>query len=100
MSRWAALVVLVGTGCLEGAQVGDEASPDGGVCVGVTPVGERAPGPLAGEDGVAPGEPVVGEAPPVFHLTDVQPQSCGFERTYGLEEFRGSVTVLALLSGW
>jgi len=32
-----------------------------------------------------------------FELTDFQPQSCNFGQTYGLESFKGRVTLLALM---
>jgi hypothetical protein len=33
-------------------------------------------------------------------LYDFQPQSCGFEETYGLDSFHDYVTLVALLQGW
>jgi hypothetical protein len=36
---------------------------------------------------------------PVWKLTDIQPQSSAFGETYGLEAFRGTPTLVALLAG-
>ena len=37
---------------------------------------------------------------PSFLLTDFQPQSAQFEETYGLDDFRDKVTIVALLASW
>jgi hypothetical protein len=42
----------------------------------------------------------VGASMPSWQLTDYQPESPGFGKTYGLEAFRGKVTVVALLASW
>lgn len=67
--------------------------PDPAPCVGVTP-----------PDGAAELEPfgnaVDGEMSLDWALTDFQPQSCGYETTYGMDAFKGRVTVLALLAAW
>jgi hypothetical protein len=104
--HWIVLAVAAATvGCTEGDgwRVGAHptmSSPE--VCVG-----ERLPDsawdasasgpPLTDLDGGA--GPELGEFPPAWALRDFQPQSCGYEAVYGLEAFRGRVTVLAILSG-
>ncbi len=42
----------------------------------------------------------VGAPMPTWKLEDFQPKSPGFKKTYGLDGFKGKVTVVALLSGW
>ncbi len=107
-------------GCLEdepAPEAGDPAAggdaADGGedtpfVCVGATPAeGARtaSSGPIRelDEEG-APVEPTrdtpveVGEETPPWTLADFQPQSCGYESTYGMEAYKGRVTVVALLA--
>lgn len=42
----------------------------------------------------------VGSSAPAWLLEDFQPQSCGYEATYGMEAFKGRVTVLVLLAAW
>lgn len=37
---------------------------------------------------------------PTWQLADVQPLSPGYGKTYGLEAFKGKVTVVALLASW
>ena len=37
---------------------------------------------------------------PSWILTDVQPDSCGFEEAYGLSTFRGRILVVALFASW
>jgi len=37
---------------------------------------------------------------PRFELADFQPQSTRFEQLYGLDEFHGNVTLVALLASW
>jgi hypothetical protein len=46
------------------------------------------------------GKTCVGSEMPTWKLEDFQPKSSGFKKTYGLEAFKGKVTVVALLSGW
>lgn len=41
-----------------------------------------------------------GAAMPAYVLEDVQPQSDRFGETYGLDAFRGEVTVVAILASW
>ena len=41
-----------------------------------------------------------GAAMPEFSLVDFQPQSERSEETYGLEQFKGEVTLVALLASW
>ncbi|MFT5432661.1 MAG: hypothetical protein ACI9OJ_003363 [Myxococcota bacterium] len=67
--------------------------PDPAVCVGAT-VAESA-------QADAPyGNAVDGEMSLDWALTDFQPQSCGYNQTYGMDGFKGRVTVLALLASW
>lgn len=42
----------------------------------------------------------VGAPMPTWKLEDFQPKSPSFKKTYGLDGFKGKVTVVALLSGW
>ena len=42
----------------------------------------------------------VGAAMPEWELYDFQPRSCGYRATYGLDLFKGHVTVVALLAAW
>ena len=93
--------------CPEGGCAGEEGAA---VCVGVTPPEGSVDHPAAplrelDEDGVpvhpgreAPLEP--GDAAPPWTLADFQPQSCGAGSTYGMDSFRGRVTVVALLAAW
>lgn len=41
-----------------------------------------------------------GASMPTWQLVDVQPKSPGYGKTYGLEAFKGKVTVVALLASW
>jgi hypothetical protein len=67
--------------------------PEPGVCVGPTPP--------AGAADLAPyGNAVMDGMSLDWALTDFQPQSCGYEQTYGMAPFKGRVTVLALLAAW
>ena len=40
------------------------------------------------------------DAPESFELFDFQPQSCGFQATYGLSLYKNHVTMVALLAAW
>jgi hypothetical protein len=80
--------------------------PDGsapGVCVGVKPPASAWSAEPSGSDGggLDAGEldagPPLGEPPPKWALRDFQPQSCGFQASYGLDVFRGEVTLLAVM---
>ncbi len=42
----------------------------------------------------------VGAAMPEWELFDFQPRSCGYKATYGLDLYKGHVTVVALLAAW
>ncbi len=42
----------------------------------------------------------IGEVAPQWWLDDFQPQSCGLDAAYGLEAFKGQVTVAVLLAAW
>jgi len=42
----------------------------------------------------------VGASMPTWQLADFQPKSAGYGKTYGLEAFKGKVTVVALLASW
>lgn len=42
----------------------------------------------------------VGMPMPSWKLKDFQPQSCGYQQSYGLRSFRGKVTLVALLAAW
>ncbi len=59
-------------------------------------------GPKLTQSRPAPTEPpatptVPGSLWPSFELTDFQPQSCNFGQTYGLETFKGRVTLVSLM---
>ncbi|MCA9664672.1 MAG: hypothetical protein KC503_03760 [Myxococcales bacterium] len=41
-----------------------------------------------------------GAAMPTFELQDFQPKSKRFGQAYALTEFKGKVTLVAVLSGW
>ena len=41
-----------------------------------------------------------GATAPEFALFDFQPQSCGFQATYGLDLYKNHVTLVALLAAW
>jgi len=85
-------------------QVGPDASSSAGVCVGVKPPLSAWSTDPSGGGGAGPDAPdagpAVGEPPPKWALTDFQPQSCGFGAAYGLDVFRGEVTLLAVLEGF
>lgn len=42
----------------------------------------------------------VGSPMPSWKLHDFQPQSCGYQQSYGLWSFRGKVTLVVLLAAW
>jgi hypothetical protein len=46
------------------------------------------------------GKTCVGSDMPTWKLEDFQPKSTRYRTTYGLDAFKGKVTVVALLSGW
>tara|TARA_B100000579_G_scaffold424813_1_gene429722 strand:+ start:639 stop:1211 length:573 start_codon:yes stop_codon:yes gene_type:complete len=48
---------------------------------------------------ISPGT-CIDQPAPEWNLFDFQPQSCGFQATYGLKEFVGNVTVVVLLAAW
>jgi hypothetical protein len=50
--------------------------------------------------GCISGKTCIGDEMPTWQLEDFQPKSSRYRTTYGLEAFRGKVTVVALLSGW
>lgn len=85
-------------------------APDGGTnpdssgtnqCIGVDPTetggawNPETPKACEGKPGSCVGSPM-----PNWTLKDFQPQSCGFEKKYGIRAFRGKVTVLVLLASW
>ena len=41
-----------------------------------------------------------GASMPSWELLDFQPRSCGYKATYGLDLYKGHVTVVALLAAW
>lgn len=94
-----------------------DAGPRGpGPCVAVRPDDAAwlaEPGPLRAPEpdgGLPEADPdagggclpraCIGAEAPIWALTDFQPQSCGSGATYGLDVFRGKVTVVALLAAW
>ena len=112
-----ACILLAGAGALAncGPDVVGPTPPES--CVGVEPPKEAfgaKPGPLlpttgaggssaggssTGGGGMGNG-PVIGSAAPVYQLLDHQPLSCGHTAVYGLDNFKGHVTVAALFAGW
>ena len=50
--------------------------------------------------GAALGPSEIGSARPIYQLEDFQPLSCGYGATYGLDNFKGKVTVAVLLAAW
>jgi len=65
-------------------------SPDGGGAVLLPPIDFCA---------ISPGT-CIDQPAPEWSLFDFQPQSCGYQATYGLKEFVGNVTVVVLLAAW
>jgi thiol-disulfide isomerase/thioredoxin len=47
----------------------------------------------------APGQ-CVGLPPAEFDLHDFQPQSCGYDAVYGLDLYKGRITVVGLMAAW
>jgi len=91
----------------------DDAPEDGGDTVDVT----TTPSDAGNVDGPTPDDTIdddgmdsavetgpcmtcVGAEAPVYSLVDFQPQSPGFETSYGLEAFLGKVTLVGLLASW
>ena len=75
-------------------------------CQGATPPkgSEQAPKapdePADGQKCKDSPKDCVGKPWPLWKLLDVQPQSCGHKKYYGLDTFKGHVTVVALLASW
>jgi hypothetical protein len=87
----------MGDGSMGDGSMGDDGGmadmdmPPPGVCVGPDTADPPAyPAPID-DCGVS----CVGAPTPVWSLADFQPQSCGFEQTYGLNTFQGRVTLFA-----
>jgi hypothetical protein len=86
------------------------------ICIGISPPASAFEVPEPPEDGGnesdaadsgpaeadagAPPQPEIGEPAPDWTLYDFQPQSCGFTGHYGLDVFKGEVTVAVLLASW
>lgn len=85
-----------GGGSATGGQGGANAPP----CVGVDPGDEARTDPE--ESAVSTGEdaPEIPTTIPLWRLRDFQPQSCGYDATYGADAFAGKVVVIAMLQGW
>jgi hypothetical protein len=116
--RWLALLTLVGCGSETRASVPPPAQfGDATVDVGQPPKKDTGVGDTMLSDvvldvidvfdtldGEAPdcieGKTCVGAPMPTWKAEDFQPKSSGFKKIYGLEAFKGKVTVVALLSGW
>jgi hypothetical protein len=69
-------------------------APLADACVGAEPPESAWSAEPSGTGSPASEGPPIGEPPPRFALVDFQPQSCGFGGVYGLEPFRGEVTLL------
>jgi hypothetical protein len=57
-------------------------------------------GGAGGAGGGALGPTEIGADMPAYQLEDVHPLSCGYEGVYGLDQFKGKVTIAALWAGW
>lgn len=84
-------------------------------CVGIDPEAQRMRS-LAYQEDPDPGQPqdpnpgdpepecksptCIGDNAPYWELHDYQPQSCGYDRDYGINSFNGAVTMVVMLSGW
>ena len=96
-----------GTGAAgaSGAPQGGSGGTSSDLCIGVKPdKGAWGASPsVAGEppSTECPDSPTCPGSPwPLWRLPDVQPQSCGYGATYGLDTFLGQTTVVVLLAGW
>jgi len=80
----------------------ETARPDGDATADPAPPSAGEPDASAGPDDPCGGSPAtcIGEAPPLWALYDFQPQSCGYEAVYGLDNFKGRPTVAVLLAAW
>ncbi|NVB40180.1 redoxin family protein [Pseudenhygromyxa sp. WMMC2535] len=91
-------------GSTEDAGTSDTDTSEEGVCVGVAPLIDGsetdADADAGAESSADTDDPVCPDCAPAWALYDFQPQSCGFEQTYGLESFEGHVTLVAMLAGW
>jgi thiol-disulfide isomerase/thioredoxin len=92
-------------GAASGGASGSSGQPGAVTCVGVKPAAEawQAQPSVEGTppSGECPSGPTCEGAPwPRWRLADVQPQSCGYQATYGLDGFEGRPTVVVLLAGW
>ncbi len=83
-----------------GAEPGPVLGMGGVGGVGGIGVGGGTGGGTGGAGGAPLAPTEIGAAAPVYQLDDVHPLSCGFKATYGLEAFKGKVTVAALWAGW
>ncbi len=77
------------------ADVGTDAIADVALDVPADGSGDVAPPCDPSTDPTCPGA-----AMPAYVLEDVQPESARFGETYGLDVFRGDVTVVAILASW
>ena len=79
---------------------GLDAAEPAGVCVGLAPadLAWQATSTTGGATAIE--APQLGEMPADFTLPDVQPRSCGYHATYGLQTFRGHATLVTILAGW
>lgn len=77
------------------AQAGEAAAAPAGECTGVRPTAIHQ----AASAGTPPEcATCLGSTAPDWVLEDFQTQSCGFGSIYGLDQFRGKVTLVVLLS--
>lgn len=95
----------LGTAGAAGTAQGGSGGTQSGLCTGVKPDKDAwgASPSVAGEPppgGCPDGPTCPGSSWPLWRLPDVQPQSCGFEATYGPDTFLGETTVVVLLAGW
>ena len=96
-------VLAVGCGTAAGEQLPKPPPPkEPDPCIGAKPpdsawgVEPSAPAPPGDTSTTGP---ALGALAPAWKLTDFQPQSCGYEATYGPEVFQGRPTIIAIWSG-
>jgi hypothetical protein len=78
------------------AAIADTAAADSVADSAVTEVAADASGDVLA-DGDAMSGSSIGAPMPTWQLVDFQPKSAKFNQTYGLEAFKGKVTVVTLL---
>jgi thiol-disulfide isomerase/thioredoxin len=72
-------------------------SVDASTCIGVKPASSSA---LSQKVTCEHAKSCLGKLSPSWKQQDFQPQSCGYRKDYGIDSFRGHVTLVVLLSAW